>query len=158
MLFANQMQGMQGLTGGATYEMFIIRGSLHNGPLSSLRYGGFIGLVLLITLMASAAFYSVKVVNASLGTTYFPMAVFVAIPLIYTPFAFFVVFGAYDNQLIQYFVGVGMLNLINRSLPHPVGTAAQSRKQAIPERTAVPSPGRPDRILARGLALLKPFH
>ena len=121
-LFANQMQGLQGLTTGATYEMFIIRGSLHNGPLSSLRFGGFVGLVLLTALMIASANYAFNVVKASTGTLYKPIALFTAIPLIYEPFAFYFIFGAYDNHMIQYFYGLGMLNLINRSLPSPVGS------------------------------------
>jgi len=143
MLFANQMIGQGGLTGLASYELFIIRGSLHNGPLSSIRYGGFVGLLLLTSLMIYTAIYAVKVVKASNGTVYAPIAFFTAIPLIYEPFAFFTIFGAYDNQMIQYFMGLGMLNLINRSLPHPVAAAAHSRKQAIPGRTAAPSPAIP---------------
>jgi hypothetical protein len=120
-LFANQMQGLGGLSGAASYELFMIRGSLHNGPLSSLRYGGTVGLILLTALMVGTALYAVKIVRASSGTVYFPIALFTAIPLIYEPFAFFIIFGAYDNNMIQYFYGLGMLNLINSSLPRPVG-------------------------------------
>jgi hypothetical protein len=143
MLFANQMQGFQSLVGGASYEMFIVRGSLHNGPLSSIRYGGFVGLVLLTVLMFCTAMYAVKVVSASTGTVYLPIAFFTAIPLIYELFAFFLVIGAYDNQMAQFFLGAGMLNLINRSLPHPVGATSQSRKQTIPTPAAIPSSGIP---------------
>jgi len=144
MLFANEMIGMQGLIGASnTYEMFIIRGSLHNGPLSSIRYGGFVGLVLLTALMIGTAIYAVKVAKASAGTVYSPMAFFTAIPLIYEPFAFFTVIGAYDNQMIQYFLGLGVLNLINRSLPHPIGVTSPSRRQSISTPAAIPSPGLP---------------
>ena len=144
MLFANEMTGMQGLTGlSNTYEMFIIRGSLHNGPLSSIRYGGFVGLILLTALMISTAIYAVKVVRASIGTVYTPMAFFIAIPLIYELFAFFAIIGAYDNQMSQYFMGVGMLNLINRSLPQPVGATSKPRRRLTPTPVAVPSPAMP---------------
>ena len=138
MLFANQMAGMQGLTGVSNnYEMFIIRGSLHNGPLSSIRYGGFVGLILLTILMIYTALYASKVVQSSIGTVYAPVAFFIAIPLIYEPFAFFSVFGAYDNNIAQYFLGVGMLNLINRSLPTPVATKARPRMQTTPRPAGV---------------------
>jgi len=144
MLFANQMTGMQGLIGVSnTYEMFIIRGSLHNGPLSSIRYGGFVGLILLTALMTGTAIYAVKIVRASVGTVYAPIAFFTAIPLIYEPFAFFAVFGAYDHHVAQYFLGVGMLNLVNRSLPHPVGATSKPRRQLTPTPGAVPSPAMP---------------
>jgi len=138
-LFANQMIGQQGLIGAASYEMFIIRGSLHNGPLSSIRYGGFVGLILLTALMIWTAIYAVKVVKAGAGTVYAPIAFFIAIPLIYEPFAFFAIFGAYDQHMSQYFLGLGMLNLINRSLPHPVGAALQSRTQSTSPPAAIPS-------------------
>lgn len=126
-LFANEMIGKQGLIGVSnTYEMFIIRGSFHNGPLSSIRYGGFVGLILLTTLMIYTAIYSVKVVRASTGTVYAPIAFFTAIPLVYELFAFFAIIGAYDNNMIQCFLGVGMLNLISRSLPNPIKPASRS--------------------------------
>ena len=138
-LFADQMMGQGGLAGASTYELFMIRGSLHNGPLSSLRYGGFVGLILLICLMVGTALYAVKVVKASAGTVYSPLAFFAAIPLVYELFAFFLIFGAYDQHMAQYFLGVGMLNLINRSLPDPIGVASQSRKQATLTPAGIPS-------------------
>jgi hypothetical protein len=138
-LFADQMMGQGGLAGASTYELFMIRGSLHNGSLSSLRYGGFVGLVLLSCLMVGTAIYAVKVVKASAGTVYSPLAFFAAIPLVYEPFSFFLIFGAYDQHMAQYFLGVGMLNLINRSLPNPLGVASQSRKQATLTPTGIPS-------------------
>lgn len=144
MLFANEMIGMQGLTGVSnTYEMFIIRGSLHNGPLSSIRYGGFVGLILLTALMIYTAIYALKIVRASGGTVYAPIAFFTAIPLLYEPLAFFAIIGAYDNNMTLYFLGVGMLNLINRSLPHPVGAALRARPHTTPASAAIPSPGIP---------------
>jgi hypothetical protein len=130
-LFANQMMGQQGLLGAASYEMFIIRGSLHNGPLSSIRYGGFGGLALLTCLMIAGALYAIKVVKASSGSVYMPIALFTAIPLVYEPFAFFIIFGAYDQHMVQYFLGVGMLNLISRSLPKPVTDMSQSSARSV---------------------------
>lgn len=136
-LFANQMIGMQGLTGiSNTYEMFIIRGSLHNGPLSSIRYGGFGGLFFLTSLMIVTAIYAVKVVRSSSGTAYAPMAFFISIPLIYELFAFFIIIGAYDNQMAQFFLGVGMLNLIDRSLPHSAGATSPSHYVIVTRPTA----------------------
>jgi len=144
MLFANEMIGMQGLTGVSnTYEMFIIRGSLHNGPLSSIRYGGFGGLILLTALMIVTAVYAVKIVRASVGTVYSPIAFFAAIPLIYEPFAFLAIWGAYDGAVAQYFLGLGMLNLVNRSLPRPVGATSKPRRQLPPAPVALPSPAMP---------------
>ncbi len=123
--------------------MFIIRGSLHNGPLSSIRYGGFVGLILLTALMIVTAIYAVKVVRASVRTVYSPIAFFAAIPLIYEPFAFIAIWGAYDGAVAQYFLGLGMLNLINRSLPHPVGATSKPRRQLPPAPVAPPSPAIP---------------
>ena len=123
--------------------MFIIRGSLHNGPLSSIRYGGFVGLILLTALMIVTAIYAMKIVRASVGTVYSPIAFFAAIPLIYEPFAFLAIWGAYDGAVAQYFLGLGMLNLVNRSLPRPVATTSKPRKQLTPTPVAVPSPAMP---------------
>ena len=144
MIFANEMIGMQGLVGVSnTYEMFIIRGSLHNGPLSSIRYAGFVGLILLTALMIGTSLYAVKIVRASAGTVYSPIAFFTALPLIYDVFAFFVIYGAYEDSIPRWFLGLGMLNLINRSLPHPVGATSKPRRQLTPAPVEFPSPAVP---------------
>jgi hypothetical protein len=93
--------------------------------------------------MVGTAIYAVKIVKASSGTVYLPIALFTAIPLIYEPFAFFVVFGAYDNNMIQYFYGLGMLNLINRSLPQPLGAILKPHRQLTPAPIAVTSSAMP---------------
>ena len=93
--------------------------------------------------MIGTAIYAVKIARASVGTVYAPVAFFTAIPLIYELFSFFVVIGAYDQHMAQYFVGLGMLNLIDRSLPHPVGATSKPRRQLTPAPVAVPSPAIP---------------
>ena len=48
MIFSDELLGIGGFYGVQnTYESFMIRGSFHNGPLSSIRYGGAVGLFLL---------------------------------------------------------------------------------------------------------------
>jgi hypothetical protein len=115
-IMGDEILGIGGLQGGASYEMHMIRGSFHNGPLSSIRYAGAIGLGFITVLMLSTAAYAIRTVNNAGGTPYYVMAIFVGLPVIYQAFEFFVIFGAYDNAMITYFTTVGMLNMIDRSV------------------------------------------
>jgi hypothetical protein len=115
-IMSDEIMGIGGLQGGATYEMHMIRGSFHNGPLSSIRFAGSIGLGFITMLMLSTAVYAIRTVKSAEGTPYYVMAMFVGLPVIYQVFEFFVIFGAYDNALITFFTSVGLLNLIDRSV------------------------------------------
>jgi hypothetical protein len=115
-IMGDEILGIGGLRGGATYELHMIRGSFHNGPLSSIRFAGAVGLCFLTSLMLSTAIYAVRTVKSAENTPYFIMAIFVALPVIYQAFEFFVIFGAYDNAMILFFTTIGMLNLVDRSV------------------------------------------
>ena len=63
-----------------------LTGGLHNGPLTSIRFAGIIGMVFFYIFMIAAAVYSVKCVNRCRGTPLQMVATFLAIQLIWEPF------------------------------------------------------------------------
>ena len=93
----------------------MIRGSFHSGPLSSIRFVGIIGLVLLLCLMIAVFRLALMTILKTRGTLFFPLALFVGIPLMWLPFHFIAIFGAYDNAMKDLILGIGLLNIIYKS-------------------------------------------
>jgi len=114
-LIADGMQGGAGFVGGSRHEGHMIRGSFHSGPLSTIRFVGIIGLVLLLCLMIAVFRLALLTIFKTKGTLFFPLALFVGIPFLWLPFHFIAIFGAYDNALKDLILGVGLLNIIYKS-------------------------------------------
>ena len=113
-LIANSMlagQGGASLLGGSDRENFMITGTFHSGPLSSVKYIGVVGLCLYFPLMCYMAFLAFKVCLKARDTPALPLALFVCIPIIYEPFNFTVVFGALEGSYPQTLFWAGMLHL-----------------------------------------------
>jgi energy-coupling factor transporter transmembrane protein EcfT len=91
-------QGGQSRLGGSDRESFLITGSFHNGPLSSVKYIGVVVLCLYYPLMCYMALYAWRLCKRARNTKAFSLALFVGIPIIYEPFNFGVVFGALDQN------------------------------------------------------------
>jgi O-Antigen ligase len=112
-------------------------GGYHNGPLSSIRYTGVIGMILFYIFMIAAAVYSVMCVNRCRGTPLQMVAIFVAIQLIWEPFHYTLVFGGFDSQMPNTTFLVAVLLLVMRiadraapskiiAVPQPLASAAMT--------------------------------
>jgi hypothetical protein len=99
------------------YDWFTLTGGFHNGPLTSIHFVGIVGMVLFYILMIAAACYSVMSVRQCHGTPLGPVAIYVAVQLIWIPFEFTIIFGSYDSQLPAHIILVAMLLLIMRMAP-----------------------------------------
>jgi len=62
--------------------------------------------------MIAAAIYSVKCVHRCRGTPLLPVAIFLAIQLVWIPIHFTFVFGAFDQQLPDHMFLIGLLLLV----------------------------------------------
>jgi hypothetical protein len=100
--------------GGSDRENFMITGAFHSGPLSTIKYIGISGLALYYPLMCYMAVLAWRLCKRARGTTGFPLALFVGIPIIYEPFNFVVVFGALDSGYPQLLFWAGLLNMTKR--------------------------------------------
>ena len=93
-----------------------IMGQFHSGPISTIRFVGYIGLalyyVLIIGIVQKAWILAYKAKN----TLFFPLALLVSVPAILHPFIFTFIFGSFDIEFGLSIVTVGMLNLLNESL------------------------------------------
>ena len=97
-------------------DYFMITGDYHSGPVSAIRFVGYIGLVFFTTLLVANAGYAWKIINMAKNTTYFPVALFFGIAAIFHPICFWLIFGGYGGDFVQAIFTLGMLNLIHRSI------------------------------------------
>jgi hypothetical protein len=96
-----------------------VTGSFHNGPLTTIRCVGMVGLIPFYVLMIAAAVSSVRCVRRCRGTPLLPVAIFLAIQLVWTPVSFTFVFGSYADQLPEYLFLIGLLTLVSRMSERP---------------------------------------
>jgi hypothetical protein len=100
------------LLGGSDREQFMITGTLHSGPLSTIKYIGVVGLALYLSLLLYMSVIAWRLCKRARGTPAFQLALFVAIPIIYEPFNFVVVFGALEGSYPQTLFWAGLLNMV----------------------------------------------
>jgi hypothetical protein len=122
-------------------EWYQLTGGFHNGPLTTIRFAGLIGLVLFYTFMITAAIYAVKCARLCRGTSLEPAAIFLAIQLIWIPIYYTFVFGAYDQDLPQEVFLVALLLLLLRMIPQARAAATEPRlpQPMPPPPAAVPA-------------------
>lgn len=99
-----------------TFEGHLLRGSYHNGPLSAIKFVGFVGLFLQLAFMYALFKYTLRVLKKSEGTNFYVLTMFLALPILYLPFEFIFIFGAYQNAMSLMLFSTGMLKMLDSSM------------------------------------------
>lgn len=99
-----------------TQERFMVSGQFHSGPVSSIRFVGYVGLVLFLVLLLLLAREAFRVIEQSRGTPYRFLAMFIGIPVMIYPIFFLFVFGAYEMDIINALFYAGMLKMLKLTL------------------------------------------
>jgi hypothetical protein len=144
------MNSRAGYMGGAgQQEAYLVTGNYHSGPISTIRYAGAVGLVLFVPLMALMVVRCSRLIKRSYGTPYFTMALFIGLPVIYLPFPWVFVAGAFNNGMIDLMYAAGFVKLLERGLAEyesaTPGMAAskeplEAATMGLPERPSRPAP------------------
>jgi len=100
----------------ALQDYFMITGTYHSGPVSAVRFVGYIGLFFFTALLIANALYAWKIIKSAKKTTFFPLTLFSGVMAIYQPICFCLIFGGYGEDFVQAIFTLGMLNLIHRSI------------------------------------------
>ncbi len=100
--------------GGSDREQFMLTGTFHSGPLSSIKFVGIVGLGLFIILMCYMAVLAWRLCKHAWGTKGFSLALFVGIPIMYDPFVFIFVYGALDDNYPSVLFRAGLLSIAQR--------------------------------------------
>jgi hypothetical protein len=127
--------------GGSNRENFMITGSFHSGPLSSIKYIGSVGLVLYFFLLCYMTVVAWRLCKLARGTSAFSLALFVAIPIIYEPLQFVFIFGALESSYSQTLFWAGLLNMVGNHIK------ALKRND---DTTSSAIAGRPTKVLSTG--------
>jgi len=137
--------GGTGFIGGEAHkEAFMVQGSFHSGPLSSIRFAGYTGLLAIIVLQVSVAAYAVKMLRLAWSTDYRPLAIILALAAIYKPLAFIFIFGEYRNDLPNALFAAGMLKMLHNSLLAQRATAKpKDAADTVEQSTPLPPIHRP---------------
>lgn len=115
-------------------EDFLVLGNVHSGPISTIRYAGYVGLAIFMLLLIIAARMAWKLAYRAKDTPFFSPALFVTIPIIYMPFAFVFIFGNFDASLPQTIFNIGMLKMLQNSLDAWESAKTQKKSSEVPVR------------------------
>jgi hypothetical protein len=111
----------------ANQERFMVSGQFHSGPVSSIRFVGYVGLVLFLILAIIVAKSAFQLIEEGRGTPYQFITLFIGIPILIYPIFFLFVFGGYENDIINVLFYVGMIKMINSSLKKYYETSEKSK-------------------------------
>lgn len=111
------MQGGVGFIGESiTQERFMISGQFHSGPVSSIRFVGYVGLILFLILQFILFHHAYRMIVDSRGSPYQFLALFIGIPILIYPIFFLFVFGSYDIDIINILFYVGFIKNIKAAV------------------------------------------
>jgi hypothetical protein len=149
-MMQSEMSGRTGFIGAARQEGFMISGMFHSGPLSTIRYVGYVGLFIYTALIIHLSVRAWHLIRRSEGTDYFAPALFVGMPLIILPIIFYFLAGQFQYNLPDTIFLAGLLKLMERGVAareeqgadSAVSGQSPSARQSTPRRL-VPSYLRP---------------
>lgn len=115
---ASMMSGQQGnmFLGQSDRENFMITGTLHSGPLSTIKFIGVVGFILYFSLLVYMAVLGWRLCHRAHGTKAFSLALFVGIPIIYEPIHFVAIFGALELSYVKTLFYAGLMNMADNYL------------------------------------------
>lgn len=147
-LTSRQLESIRAVSGRldkeTQQEHFLIVGQVHSGPLTSIRYTGYIGLLLFLTVIGLIAWLGIRLVRRSERTDFFYLSLYLCIPVIWEPLNYIFVFGSFDNALPEAIFALGMLKMLDNSLTD----YEQTKAPAIAAET-----GQPHLASRRGVSL-----
>ena len=94
----------------------LIVGGFHNGPLSTIRFVGVVGLILFYAWMFYLAPFSIRLIRQSQNTPYFSLTLFFASGSLIQPFFYTFIVGGFDGALPELILQTGILKLLAHSL------------------------------------------
>ena len=121
---AAQMNDRKGARSGisgfeAHRDIILSNGDYHSGPVSVIRVIGYVGLIILLLAMARLSIHAHRQILRCRGTEWFPLSLFVGIPLITGPLIFLFLIGDFRSGNAFFLVGVGMIRLLENNIPLP---------------------------------------
>jgi len=100
-------------------ETIMSNGDYHSTLVSGIRTAGYIGLFILILATFRLAVHAHRLIRIHRHDEFFPLCLFVGIPLIAAPLFLFVGSGNFAGVASSYILGIAMIRLLENNLPLP---------------------------------------
>ncbi len=124
----------------ANQEAFMIQGTFHSGPVTTIRVVGYIGLLLYLALLIAVARYSWQLIRSSWDTPFRYISLGLGSVNILTPFSFVFIFGDYGTGFPTLLFSIGLLNMVQKS--------KKAYLQNVIQKTGVLDPSQPSFLQA----------
>jgi hypothetical protein len=108
---------VSGLT--AHQEAILANGDYHSGPVQTIRTIGYVGLAVILLFQIRLAVHAHRQIKRCRGTEWFPLALFIGIPLIWAPIFFVFIFGTFASAAASLLLGTAMIRMLQNNLPLP---------------------------------------
>jgi hypothetical protein len=122
---------LKGVTGTSGFDMhretILSNADYHSGPVQTIRTIGYIGLIALLLAMIRLAIHAHCQIQRCRDTEWFPLALFVGIPLIWGPIFFVFIFGSFTTGTTTFLMGAAMIRMLENNLPLPAYVAKRYR-------------------------------
>jgi hypothetical protein len=121
---AAQMNEREGARAGvsgfdAQREAILASGDYHSGPVQTIRVIGYSGLFILLLFQIRLAVHAHRQIKRCRGTEWFPISLFIGIPLIWNPIFFVLIFGTFSSGAATLLLGSAMIQMLRNNLPLP---------------------------------------
>jgi hypothetical protein len=100
-------------------ESILLSGDYHSGPVQTIRVIGYVGLLLLLIAQVRLAVHAHRQIIRCRNSEWFPVALFIGIPLIWNPVFFVFIFGDFKGAATTLLLGGAMVRLLENNLPLP---------------------------------------
>ncbi len=119
---AAQMNDRKGARAGISgfeghRESVLANGDYHSGPVSTIRVIGYLGLIFFLLAQIRVAVHAHRQIMRCRGTEWYPLALFIGIPLISGPLFFVFVFGDFKSNSASFLLSAGICRLLQNNLP-----------------------------------------
>lgn len=121
---AAQINSREGARAGisgfdAHRESILVSGDYHSGPVQTVRVIGYLGLVALVLAQIRLGVHAHRQIKRCKGTEWYPLALFIGIPLVISPVFFVFVFGLFKTGAANLMLGAAMVRMLQNNLPLP---------------------------------------
>ena len=124
---ANAISG----TNADQQENLMISGGVHSGPITTIRYVGYVGLALFMIFLVLIARRGYLLIRRARNTPFFPLALFFNVMALLYPLNFAFIFGAFEADFANAIYLVGLQKLLENSLDAYLGEKETPRREII---------------------------
>ena len=103
----------------AQQENLMLAGGYHSGPVHTVRIVGYVGLIILVLAMIRIAVHAHRQINRTRGTEWYPVALYIGVPIIAQPIFFVFVFGDFGGAASYLMMSYAMISVFEKNLPLP---------------------------------------